>query len=103
MPSTHRRSCANETICVVAGCLTWIWSRVPDAIGSTQPSFFNRLKPTIAASYKLSADTSTLWPTPDGPVKLTVHVFVAIAHDDIKVRYIFAIIGLAQLVCGPLS
>src|SRR4051812_23289561 len=77
MPSTHRRSCASETLCVVAGCLTWISSRVPGAIGSVQPSCFNRLKPTIAASYRLSAETSTLWRTPDGPVKLTVHAIVA--------------------------
>ena len=60
MPSTHRRSCASETLCVVAGCRTWISSRVPGAIGSTQPSCFNKLKPRIAASYRLSAETSTL-------------------------------------------
>src|SRR3954464_3349878 len=77
MPSTQRRSCASEALCVVAGCLTWISSRVPGAIGSTQPSCFNKLKPTIAASYKLSAETSTLWQTPDGPVQLTVHALIA--------------------------
>src|SRR4051794_9765183 len=37
------------------------------ATGSTQPSCFNKLKPTIGASYKLSAETSMLWRTPDGP------------------------------------
>lgn len=40
--------------------LTWISNRVPGAIGSTQPSRFNKLKPTIPASYKLSAETSTV-------------------------------------------
>jgi hypothetical protein len=55
---------------------------VPGATGSTQPSRFNKLKPTIAASYKLSAETSMLWRTPDGPVKLTVHAIVGMADDD---------------------
>jgi hypothetical protein len=62
----------------------------PGAIGSTQPSFFNKLKPTIAASYRLSAETSTLCHTPDGPVKLTVQVFVAIGQRRYYFRDIFA-------------
>ena len=35
----------------------------------------------IAASYKLSPETSTLWQTPDGPVQLTVHAFSAISES----------------------
>src|SRR4051812_8041825 len=99
MPSTQRRSCARETQWVVAGYLTWISSRVPGAIGSTQPSRFNKLKPTIPASYKLSAETSTLWRTPDGPVKLTVHAMVA-TRFPYHFRLMFAMADVAARRAG---
>jgi len=77
-PSAQRRSCSSVTVCVVAGCLTWISIVVPGATGSTHPACLNTLMPTIAASYRLSPDTSTLCRTPESPMMLTVQAFVGI-------------------------
>ena len=61
---------------------------VPGAIASAQPLFFSPGAPSAAASQIDSAMTSSECRTPDGPLKLTVHVRSATAPERITFAFV---------------
>jgi hypothetical protein len=80
-PCSHRSICSTETACLTAGARTSTSSFVDGPTGSVEPSFFSAASPRAAASKRDSARTSTVWRMPRGSIKVTLHVWSAIAEE----------------------